>query len=119
MEYVQAYLDNPNITWTKAQKELKPYEVTIFNQLAVMKNDRKEQLATMHKNDYKSANKAWSKLAKNNPDNAPDVKRAQRLAQIKMLYGRDALSMEQKRRVNKFLEQIVADGESFGQYWGY
>lgn len=119
LEYTRAFLGDPKITWPQAQKKLDSSQQRIINQLATMKADKKESWAAFHKNDWKSTNKAWSKLAKNNPDVADDVKRAKLLAQIKMVYGKDALSLEQKNEVNAFLAQLVAEGESFGQYWGY
>lgn len=119
LDYTRAFLGDSKITWPQAQKKLDSSQARIINQLATMKADKKESWAAFHKNDYKSANKAWSKLSKNNPNDAADIKNAKLLAQIKMVYGKDALSLAQKHKINEFLAQLVAEGESFGQYWGY
>lgn len=112
-------LDNPKATWKDAQAKLDKSTQTIITQMAKMKDADKAKWSEFHKTDWKGANKAWQRLAKNNPGQKEVIEKNKLLAQLKMVFGKHALKSDQREDINKFLEELVEDGEDYGIYWGY
>lgn len=84
-----------------------------------MKKADKEKQAEFHKNDWNTAKKNWTALARKKPGQKEKIKNNRLVVEIKMLYGKESLSDKRKKKVNKFLGGLVDEGENFGQYWGY
>jgi len=84
-----------------------------------MKEEQKQSWASYNKSDYINANKAWQNLVRKNPDQKEGLKNAQRLAQLKLVFGKNMLKTEQYKQVNEFLGMLDFVAEDFGQYWGY
>lgn len=91
----------------------------MFNQLARMSAKDKAEQSKIHKNDWKTANRNWTSLAKKHPDQKAAIQKNKLVAQIKMIYGKDALSDKKKKDLNKWLASVAGEGRDFGQYWGY
>lgn len=113
-------MDKPSATWKDAQAKLSKTDQIMLTQMAKMTKEQKEKSAAFHKNDWKSSNKAWKDLAKGKTKaQQAKIERQQKAAQLKMVFGKSALTDKQYRKIDKYLKQLVAEGENFGQYWGY
>jgi hypothetical protein len=107
------------VTWKQAQARLDSSQKTVINQIARMKEADKQKWSEYRKNDYQAGNKKWQALARKNPERKAEIEQAKRQAQLKMVFGKDMLTDKQKIDINKLLNEIVAEGDDFGSYWGY
>ncbi len=81
-----------------------------------------KQKDTRSKNTYKKATQNYTKLIKKNKGNPGVVKKlrgAQKLSQIKSIFGKGAVTDEQYKKANEFLSGIGISDKDIAQYWGY
>lgn len=84
-----------------------------------MTAEQKTKQAEFWANDYNAATRAWNALARRNPGTKDQIELAKAQIQLKMLFGKEILSYDQRLLINEFLAQILEKGEDFGTYWGY
>lgn len=112
-------MDNPKATWQEAKKALSTSQRVVVEQAARMKEAQKERQAAFHRSDWSAAKNKWSKLAANNPEERAAVKFAQKKMELKLVFGKEVLTEEQRLLINGLLGKLDTESYNFGTYWGY
>lgn len=70
---------------------------------------------------YEKITKNYSSLIRKTEDKAlkEELRKAERQAQLKAVFGKDILTKDQYKKINKLLSEMGLTHDDISEYWGY